>query len=83
MVSFIDSSPDNVYITNCLCARMTVIGVTSFGAGCGHFVPTSFGRVTAVRQWIQDTATGTQLRYSAAQYSTVQWIFASVRAFSL
>ena len=41
--------------------RHTIVGLTSFGTGCGDpDYPGVYARVTEVQTWIQDTVTGTQ-----------------------
>ena len=45
----------------CYCYRNTLVGVTSFGSGCGDpDYPGVYARVTEVKQWIQATVSGTQ-----------------------
>ena len=45
----------------CYCCRNTLVGVTSFGSGCGDpDYPGVYARVTEVKQWIQATVPGTQ-----------------------
>ena len=41
--------------------RNTIVGVTSFGSGCGDpNFPGVYSRVTEVKSWIQSTVSGTQ-----------------------
>ena len=43
------------------CCRNTLVGVTSFGSGCGDpDYPGVYARVTEVKHWIQVTVSGTQ-----------------------
>ena len=41
--------------------RNTIVGITSFGSGCGDTnFPGVYSRVTEAKSWIQSTVSGTQ-----------------------
>ena len=58
MLWYIKMSNNQIF---CYCYRNTLVGVTSFGSGCGDpDYPGVYARVTEVKQWIQATVSGTQ-----------------------
>ena len=51
--------------------RNTIVGVTSFGEGCGDpQYPGVYARITEVKSWIQETVSGTQ--ESDCKFGSVQ-----------
>ena len=47
-----------IFVSFC---RNTIVGVTSFGSGCGDpNFPGVYSRITEVKSWIQSTVSGTQ-----------------------